>query len=247
MDSALYVVMSGAKENLLSQSVRANNLANVSTTGFRSDFAQARSMPVFGETFPSRVYAQTENPGTNFNKGTLDRTGRSLDIAVIDEGFIAVQTPDGAEAYTLAGNLRIDEVGRLLAGNGLPVLGNGGTIEIPPEQVIEIGFDGTISVQEASQGPEGITEVDRIKLVNPPLDAIVKGEDGLFRRIDGEAEPAAAEVQVVSGSLETSNVNPIAEFTEIVSLSRQFEMQIKLMNKVEENDESVARVLQISS
>ncbi|PPD19229.1 MAG: flagellar biosynthesis protein FlgF, partial [Methylobacter sp.] len=66
MDRSLYIAMSGAKQTLLAQTANANNLANANTTGFKADLEQFRSQPVFGAGFPTRVYAQNENPGTNF-------------------------------------------------------------------------------------------------------------------------------------------------------------------------------------
>src|SRR5690606_30540382 len=100
MDKSLFISMSGASQNMLAQRAHANNLANVSTTGFRRDFEQARSMPVFGDGLPTRTYAMTERPGTDLSSGALLETGRDLDVAINGEGWIAVQAPDGTEAYT---------------------------------------------------------------------------------------------------------------------------------------------------
>ena len=126
MDRMLYVAMSGAKETLIAQANASNNLANASTTGFLSDLNQFRSMPVFGAGHPTRVYAMDERPVTDFEFGSVQYTGRDLDIAVKDGGWIAVQARDGSEAYSRRGDLRVDENGLLLSGNDLPVMGNGG-------------------------------------------------------------------------------------------------------------------------
>ena len=143
----LYVAMSGAKETLIAQANASNNLANASTTGFLADLNQFRSMPVFGAGHPTRVYAWSERPRTNFEHGSVQHTGRDLDVAVKDGGWIAVQAPDGGEAYTRRGDLRVDENGLLLTGNDLPVMGNGGPIAIPPFEKIDIGADGTVSIR----------------------------------------------------------------------------------------------------
>ncbi len=83
MDKALYIAMTGAKNNMLAQGVHANNLANVATNGFRADFAQARAMPVYyGDGHPTRAYAMTERPATDYQQGPMIQTGRDLDIAV---------------------------------------------------------------------------------------------------------------------------------------------------------------------
>jgi len=246
MDKMLYVSMTGAHNNSLAQSAHANNLANISTNGFRRDFEQARSMQVFGDTLPARVYAMTERPGTDFTPGSMQETGRDLDVAIGGRGWLAVQAADGSEAYVRTASLNIDALGVLRTGNGLPVMGNGGPIAVPPEQKIEIGQDGTISIRALGEGPSVLAEVDRLKLVNPDLKQMEKGRDGLIRYKGGEPVQADATVQVTSGFLESSNVNAVEEMTAILSLSRQFELQVKMMRTAEDNAAAVARVLQIS-
>ncbi|MBE8717619.1 flagellar basal-body rod protein FlgF [Cellvibrio polysaccharolyticus] len=247
MDKALYIAMTGARHNMLAQTNHSNNLANINTTGFRADFAQARSMPVyFGEGSPTRAYALTESPTSDFEQGPLNETGRDLDVAINGNGFIAVLGHDGTEAYTRAGNLVIDANGFLRTGNGLPVLGNAGPISLPPLEKLEVGADGTLSAVAIGQGPEAMVELDRIRLVNPDLQNIEKGQDGLFRQRDGLNAQPAAEVRLVSGLLEGSNVNAVSAFTEILSLSRQYEMQVKLMKDAEQNSEASSQLLRIS-
>ncbi|MFC3606716.1 flagellar basal body rod protein FlgF [Stutzerimonas tarimensis] len=245
MDKMLYVAMTGATQNALAQRAHANNLANLSTSGFQRDFAQARSMQVFGDTHPARVYAMTERPGTDFSPGSLMETGRDLDVAVEGEGWIAVQAPDGGEAYVRTGGLQIDALGMLRTGDGLPVLGNGGPIAVPPEQKIDIGVDGTVSIRAAGEGPNLIIAVDRLKLVRPDPAQLEKGTDGMIRlKGGGEAEPEAG-VRLASGFLEGSNVNAVEEMTAMLALSRQFELHIKMMRTAEDDAAAMARVLQI--
>ncbi|MGL4319093.1 MAG: flagellar basal body rod protein FlgF [Pseudomonas sp.] len=247
MDKMLYVSMTGASQNTMAQRAHANNLANISTSGFRRDFEQARSMPVFGETFPSRVFAMSERPGTDFTPGTLQETGRDMDVAVDGQGWIAVQSADGSEAYVRTASLQVDALGQLRTGNGLPVLGNGGPIAVPPEQKVEIGQDGTISIRALGEAPNVMAEVDRIKLVNPDPKTIEKGLDGLIRVKEGVAPAAAdANVRMTSGFLEASNVNAVEEMTAILSLSRQFELHVKMMHTAEEDATAMARVMQLS-
>jgi flagellar basal-body rod protein FlgF len=246
MDKMLYVSMTGAQNNTLGLRAHANNLANVSTTGFRRDFEQARSMPLFGETFPARVFAMSERPATDFRPGSLQETGRDMDVAVGGKGWIAVQAPDGSEAYVRTASLNIDALGVLRTGNGLPVMGNAGPIAVPPEQKVEIGQDGTISIRALGENPNVLAEVDRIKLVNPDPKSLEKGTDGLIR-VKGQPEVLAdATVEVTSGFLEASNVNAVEEMTAILSLSRQFELSVKMMRTAEDNSSAMARVLQIS-
>ncbi|MDC0663282.1 flagellar basal body rod protein FlgF [Marinobacter sp. SS21] len=248
MDKSLYIGMSGAKQNMLSQRAHANNLANANTTGFKRDFAQARSMPVFGEHHPTRAYAMSERPGTDLSAGALMETGRKLDVAVDGNGWLAVQNRQGQEAFTRSGSFQIDTNGLLRNGAGDLVLGNGGPVALPPFENVQVGADGTISVIPVGGPPDQLVAVDRLKLVNPPADALEKGEDGYMRRKPDQAlggvEPADASLRVASGFLESSNVNAVEEMIANLQLSRQFEMQIKVMRTANDNSEAAARLLQ---
>lgn len=246
MDRMLYLAMSGAKQTMQAQAASTNNLANVNTTGFKADLAAARSMPVFGEGHASRVYAMTERPGINYAAGTAQFTGNELDFAINGDGFIAVQTADGSEAYTRRGDMKVNANGLLENGAGQLVLGEGGPIALPPAAKIQIGVDGIITIQPLGQAVNTLAEVDRIKLVNPVLTDIQKGEDGLFRMKDGSEAQADAVVQVIPGSLESSNVNAVAEMVNMINLQRQFEMQVKAMQAVEENDESATQIMRMA-
>ncbi len=243
MDRALYISMTGAKHNMLAQTVHSNNLANANTTGFRADFAQARSMGVYhGEGHPTRAYALTENPSSNFSQGAMIQTGRDLDFAIEGEGFVAVQAADGSEAYTRAASLQITSQGQLVTGSNLPVLGQGGPVFVPPASKIDIGVDGSITVIGAN--PLELAQPDRIRLVNPDVAELDKGEDGLFRLRDGTQAPIDGAIRLQPGFVESSNVNAISEFTDVLSLSRQYELSVKMMKTVEGNSESSARLLQ---
>ncbi|KAA0696010.1 flagellar basal-body rod protein FlgF [Halopseudomonas laoshanensis] len=246
MDKSLFISMSGASQNMLAQRAHANNLANVSTTGFRRDFEQARSMPVYGESLPTRAYAMTERPGTDMSSGSLQETGRDMDLAVEGDGWIAVQAPDGTEAYTRAGSLNIDAFGLLRTSSGLPVLGNAGPIALPPADKVEIGQDGTITIRALGEAPNVLADVDRIKLVNPDPATLRKGEDGLMRVEGALEQPADGAVRVATGFLEGSNVNAVEEMTAMLSLARQFELHIKMMRTAEENSSTTNRLLQMS-
>ena len=245
MDRMLYVMMSGTKETLLAQAVNANNLANISTIGFLADLAQARSMPVQGEGLPTRVFALTERPATDLTPGTVTTTNRDLDVAINGSGWIAVQTPQGDEAYTRAGDLRLSETGLLVTGAGHPVLGNGGPVTIPPAENLEIGRDGTISLLPAGQPANTRVSLDRIKLVDPQAERMEKGADGLMRITGNEPVPADGGVTLISGALESSNVNAVDALVSMISLARRFEMQVKMMRVAEENDARDAQVLKL--
>ncbi len=246
MDRGLYVAMSGAKQVMLAQGRSAHNLANVNTVGFRADFHMFNSVPVEGPGHESRINALVGESGTDFSGGIVRQTGKALDVLIRNEGWIAVQTADEAEAYTRAGNLRIDNVGRLTTGDGHPVLGDAGPISIAPYEQLHIGGDGSISIVPLGQSAETIAVVDRIRLVNPALDNLEKREDGLLHARDGQPVEPDAAVTIESGALELSNVNAVREMIDMIGLARQWEMHVRMMSTVDENSASVARMMQLS-
>ncbi len=246
MDRMLYLSMSAAANVMTAQTVNSHNLANASTTGFRADLSQFRSMPVFGDVLPSRVYAMEERPGTDFNNGTIQHTGRDLDVAINGDGWIVVQADDGTPAMTRAGDLRVSSSGLLENGSGRLVLGDGGPVAVPPYQSLAIGNDGTITIRPVGQDEKTLATVGRIMLVNPAHADIYKGEDGLFRMKDGSQPPADAAVLLTAGSLESSNVNTVQALVKMIELARKFEMHMQAMSTVQENDEFAARMFSMN-
>lgn len=244
MDRMIYLAMSGAKQIALAQASNSHNLANASTTGFRADLDAFASLPVHGPTHASRVYASDERAGVNLDTGVVTSTGRDLDVAVNGTGYIAVQAPDGAEAYTRAGDLRVTAQGLLTTGAGHPVMGNGGPLALPPFDRIQIGADGTISILPLGQGGGSLAVVDRIKLVNPPDTAISKRADGLLAT--AEPTPADASVRLESGALESSNVNTVEALVNMIELARLFEMNVKTMNAAADNEASTNQLLRLA-
>ena len=247
MDKDLYLAMSGGVQTMHAQTIHANNLANVSTTGFRSDFEQARSMQVNGDHFPSRVYAMTENPATRYTQGDMIQTGRNLDVAIAGDGFIAVYDSSGQEAYTRAGDLQINAAGQLVTGRGLPIAGVGGPIFLPPASIINITADGSVSIVPQGGADNEVAVLNQIKLVNPDRQNLRKEEDGLIHARDGQQFDVDPNVKLVSGFIEGSNVNAVEEMTHIMNLSRRFEMNVKMMDTIRDNADSSARILQRSA
>jgi flagellar basal-body rod protein FlgF len=246
MDRFLYLAMSGAKETAYAQSINNNNLANANTTGFRQALAYAYTAPVRGPVYDSRDYVQVGNQVLDFCPGTLQSTGRDLDVAIQGEGFLVVQTEDGGEAYTRAGNLQVDSTGVLRNERGLAVLGDGGPITIPEYESLSIGTDGTITIRPAGAQPNALAAVDRLRLVNPETQNLLRGEDGLIRAQDEEPAVADADVRVISGMLETSNVNTVASLTRMIELSRAFETHIKMMETASNIEKNHNRLLAVS-
>jgi flagellar basal-body rod protein FlgF len=244
MDRALYVAMTGAKQIMQAQAVNNHNMANVSTTGYRQDLHQFSSFPIYGVGYPTRVNAVATDAGADLTSGTLSNTGRDLDIAVNGKGFIAVQGADGKEAYTRAGDLQISAGGLLQTASGHAVMSDGNPISLPPSSQITIGGDGTISVVPLGLSPAALSQVDRIKLVNPPEKDLLKGADGMFRLKSGAKAPTDANVQITAGALESSNVNMAQSLISMIELQRLYEMQIKGISSVDQNSQSAERLMQ---
>ncbi|QMV15166.1 flagellar basal body rod protein FlgF [Vibrio spartinae] len=241
MDRALFLAMSGAKQNMQEMQLRANNLANVSTTGFRADLAQARAMQSYGDGLPTRVFSMTERPGNNFAQGSVMTTGRDLDVTIQGDGWISVLDDTGTEGLTRNGNFQIDVNGLLTSGSGHLVLGdNDAPITLPiPLSKIEIGKDGTVSVIPQGAPADAMEVVGRIKLVRPDNQTLYKDSVGLFRaKAPNTVFNADASVALLTGALEGSNVNAVGEMTNLIDLQRQFEMQVKMMSTAEEMDKA---------
>lgn len=246
MDNVIYVSSSAADQLMVAQAMNANNLANLSTTGFKADLDQFRSQLVYGESIQSRVYSQAERPATDLSAGALIPTGRDLDIAVKGEGWLSVQAPDGTEALTRAGNLQVSEQGLLMTANGLPLLGDGGPITLGSFSKLSVGIDGSVSIVPEGSSNGNLVFIDRIKLSNPDKENLFKDTDGLVKTKDGSTPIPDAEVKLTNGFLESSNVNAVETMTRIISLAREFEFQLKMMDTASQTAESTTSLLSLS-
>jgi flagellar basal-body rod protein FlgF len=246
MDKMLYIAMGGARQLLQAQAINSHNLANVNTTGFKADLQAFQGLALQGQGQASRVYTVDQGMGTDLAPGAQATTGRDLDVALRGPGFIAVQASDGGEAYTRAGDLRLNANGLLQTGAGHLVLGENGPISVPPASKLEIGSDGTISIVPLGQNPNTMTSIDRIRLVNPATSRLAKGEDGLLRLpADEKAEPDAG-VQLATGVLESSNVSATGALVDMIQLARQYEMQVKVMKTAEDNDAAATQLMRLT-
>ncbi len=243
MDRLAYIAMSGAKETLRAQAANNHNLANANTTGFRADLSAFHSVAVAGAGEPSRAYAVNTTVGWDSSAGSMQQTGRDLDVAINGDGWIAVQGNDGREAYTRAGDLRVDSSGQLLTGAGHPVLGDSGPIIVPPHSSVTVGGDGSVSIVPLGQSATTQATVGRIKLVNPATNSVERGADGLFRMKDGSDAPPDAAVKVMSGAIESSNVNVAEAMTQMIELARRFDLQVKTIRTAEEDAAASAKLL----
>lgn len=246
MDKMLYIAASGATQDLLATSVRANNLANANTTGFKAQMAQARSMAAFGEGLPTRVFSMTESPGNIYAPGSMIQTGRELDVAIQGDGWFAVQDRNGNEAYTRAASLTVGADGILTDAHGSAVIGEAGPIPLPiPLSGISISTDGFISIRPLGAPVSEQEEVGRLKFVNPDVGELVRGDDGLFRLKSGDEAALDATVTVRTGVLEASNVNPLGELMGLIGAQRHFDTQLKIMETADELDRRGNQLLRI--
>ena len=246
MDRSAYIAMTGATQIMQAMDVVSHNLANASTTGFKSELDAFRSLPVLGPGSPTRINAVAEGIGRDERQGPLQQTGRSLDVAVRGAGWIAVQAPDGSEAYTRAGSLQLTADGTLTDAAGDPVIGSSGPITIPASSKIVIGEDGTISAVPLGQPASSLSQIDQIKLVDPDPSQLSKGADGLLHMNDGSTADADPTVQLVSGMLEGSNVNPSEELVQMIALSRQYDMQVRSIKTDEDDADDSLKLLQMN-
>ena len=246
MDRLIYTAMTGAKHILEQQATVSHNLANAATTGFRAQLDSFRAVPVLGEGLPTRAFVVDATVGSDFTPGPLQQTGRDLDVALQGAGWIAVQAADGSEAYTRHGSLKLSENGVLQTQDGLSVQGDGGPISVPPDVTLAIGRDGTVSAIPTGGKSNAVNVLGRIKLVNPEEASLERGDDGLFRVKGGGEADADANVSVVGGALEGSNVNVVDAMVSMINLGRQFEMQMNLLKNAESNASKASQILSMS-
>ena len=241
MDRMIYLSMSGAKATMQRQDTLANNLANVSTPGFRAELQAFRAVPVQGSGASTRVYSLETTTGYDATPGAITSTGRNLDVAARGNAWLTLQALDGTEAYTRGGSLEVSADGTLTTRGGLPVMGDGGPLQVPPNTAVSIGADGTVS----AKGSDGrSTSVGKLKLVTPEA-ALTRGSDGLFRAAEGDLT-ADATARVQDGALEGSNVSPVETMVAMISAARQFEAQMKMLQTAEADEKAASQLLSIN-
>ncbi|MET0519432.1 MAG: flagellar basal-body rod protein FlgF, partial [Burkholderiaceae bacterium] len=226
MDRMIYLSMAGAKASMQRQDVLANNLANVSTNGFRAELQAFRAVPIRGDGASTRAFSLETTIGYKDEPGAMQATGRNLDVAMQGKAWLAVQSLDGTEAYTRAGAMDVNADGLLVLRNGLPVLGDGGPITVPQNAELSVGSDGTVSAKTADAVRPAV--VGRIKLVTSEA-PLQRGDDGLFRATDGADLPVDTTATLQDGALEGSNVSPVESMVAMIAAGRQFEQQMKLL------------------
>ena len=244
MDKLIYTAMTGANTAANRQAVLSNNMANVSTNGFRAELSTYRAVPVKGDGSTTRVMALEATPGFLDTPGVPHRTGRAMDAMTTGNAWFGVQGLDGTEAYTRNGSFEVAQDGTLKTSTGLTVLSDGGApITVPAGAEVTIGLDGTLTAKVGQQPPAGI---GRIKVATPTGDDPLKrGDDGLFRTSSGDPLPNDNAARLQLGIIEGSNVNAIETMVGMIQAARQFEAQTKLITTAEADDRAAAQLLSI--
>lgn len=244
MDKLIYSSLSAMRAAMARQTMTANNLANINTAGFRGEMSSSTALWLKGDGLNARASNSGEVTSADMSEGTIVESGRPLDVAVQGKDILlAVQSREGEEAYTRRGDLQVGESGLLTTGDGMPVLGDGGPITLPPYDKLTIAADGTISIVPQGGDPSQVQTVDRLKLVATNGIPIAKGLDGLFRARSGGTLAADPQATVRQGAIEGSNVNASATLIDMIEASREWDMQVKMMSAAQDIDKASAELM----
>lgn len=246
MDRLIYTAVSGMSDSMVRERVIASNMANSSTIGFKAEKLYTTPVTLKGPALEARAMAEGEVKSADMSAGNITQTGRKLDIALLGDAMMAVQSADGTESYTRRGDLTVSPTGVLENGDGRPVIGNGGPITLPLDAQVTIGPDGMVLVANTENPNLPPQPVDRVKLASTSGTTIAKGLDGLFRVVGGGVLPADENARAIPGSLEQSNVNPSEVLTQMIQAQRLYDIRTKLIATAKEVDQSGTSLLRIS-
>jgi flagellar basal-body rod protein FlgF len=248
MDKLIYTAATGLQARMAAQAVIANNMANVSTIGYRAERVDFDALLLRGDGFDSRQPTVEDVKDFDRSSGTIVSTGRALDIAIPGDQWIAVQAADGTEAYTRRGDLNVSATGVLETGDGFPVMGSGGApITVPPASSISIASDGTLSIVPVGGDAKNPQVIDRIKFVSPKGSQTAKGLDNLVRVKGGGVLPTDEDAKCESGMLEQSNVNMTQTLVDMIENQRAYEVQANLIKSAKDMDEGGASLMRLPS
>ena len=245
MDRLVFTSNATIKEQATARQVLVNDLANVSTVGFKSSYDVAlQSIKVEGAGFDTRYQAQTvARDLIRMEPGPVMATGRPLDVALAGTAVLTVQAPNGDQAFTRRGDLKVNIQGQLENGSGHLVLGEAGPIAIPPGLLVRINPYGSIYARDPAQvGAAADVLVGQLRLRDTTGVSLARRDDGLFKvseKPDG-TDIALTNVlpKVIPQALEGSNVRAIEAMTRLIDQSRSFETQIRIIKEMKGLDES---------
>lgn len=253
MDRLIFTAAATIREQAIGRQVLVNDLANVSTVGFKSSYEVAmRAVKVEGEGFDTRYQAQTlARDVVRMKPGALMVTGNKLDVAMTEQTVLVVQARNGDLAFTRRGDLRANPQGQLENGSGHLVMGQNGPITVPVGLEITINPDGSIYARDPSAaGNVPATEIDRLRLLDASQTGLSRRPDGLFQV---EGKPAGTLFTsgpnlpgLVPQALEGSNVSAVEAMTRLIDESRSFEAQINILKQTKSLDESGATMMKLA-
>ena len=253
MDRLAYNAVANINEQRIAREMTTNELANVSTPGFKRSFDAAMTpIKVDGPGFATRFQPQAQvTDNINLKPGTMMSTGNDLDIALNGQTVMGVTAADGVLAFTRRGDLRLSATGTLENGAGRLVRGQaGGPITVPPGFKVSINDDGSVyAINPAQAGPAAPVLIDSILLRNAGKTPLDRRPDGLFK-VTGKAPGtdiavvAADPLPSLTGrTLEGSNVNALEVMVKLMEQSRSFEQQVNVIKQSKDADEAGASMM----
>ncbi|UYV16728.1 flagellar basal body rod protein FlgF [Porphyrobacter sp. ULC335] len=231
MDRLIYTAMTAMNAAMDRQRVVANNLANASTPGFRQEIFAVTPATLKDGSLEARALARGNVRGADMAPARVVPTGNPLDVALEGKALIAYQSPDRqGEIYSRRGDLRVAASGVIENGEGLAVLGEGGTpITVPPGFSISLAADGTVLASDPAAPNAAAEAIDRIRLVNPEGSPLAKGVDSFLKVPGGGVLPPDPTARLTSGALEMSNVETADTLVQMIEAQRAFEQRAKII------------------
>ncbi|WDA41991.1 flagellar basal body rod protein FlgF [Erythrobacter sp. BLCC-B19] len=245
MDRLIYTAMTAMNAAMDRQRVTANNLANASTPGFRQEIFAVTPATLKDGSLEARAQARGNVRGADMKAARVVPTGNPLDVALEGNALIAFQSPDRqGEIYSRRGDLRVAASGVLENGEGLAVLGEGGTpITVPPGFSISLAADGTILASDPAAPNAAAEAIDRIRLVNPEGSPLAKGIDSFLKVPGGGVLPPDPTARLKPGALEMSNVETADTLVQMIEAQRAFEQRAKIIATAGTLDEASAGLM----
>ncbi len=250
MDRSIYTALNSMNILRDNQSVTAQNLANISVTGFQKDI-QINFASVYldrDKGIDPRVLALQEPGGFDSTPGPVQQTGAPLDLAVDGTGYFIVKPANGKIALSRRGDFTVSADGTLRDGTGTqPISVDLEPITVPPHRKISISGDGIIEI-EPLNAPLGQTvRVGQIATTFGSEVPLAKTIDGFVRPIDGSIPEPDNRTILLSGFLEGSNVQSVDELVTGIDQSRTYEINVKFISTAQEIDEASASLMRMPS
>ena len=245
MDRLIYTAMTAMNAAMDRQRVTANNLANASTPGFRQEIFAVTPATLKDGSLEARAMARGNVRGADMSAARVVPTGNPLDVALEGKALLAFQSPDRqGEIYSRRGDLRVAASGVIENGEGLAVLGEGGTpITVPPGFSIALAADGTIMARDPAAPNAPAEAIDKLRLVNPEGSPLAKGIDSFLKVPGGGVLPTDPTARLKPGALEMSNVETADTLVQMIEAQRAFEQRAKIIATAGDLDEASSSLM----